>query len=135
MKLSTKRVLSGIMIAGDLFMVLIGLILVFDDEMFLFGMAMLVLLAIDIYLTVDYIRSLQHREKVEESLKMDNLHAGEIRQRYQELSKPGTSSRPAQQRRRKAAARPAAYEAPAEEDDLSDLLNGPASSQNQELHG
>lgn len=131
MKLSTKRILSGIMIAGDLFMMLIGLILIFDEEMFLFGMAMLVLLAIDIYLTIDYIRSLKHREKVEQSLLNDNLHASEIRQRYEEMrwqKKPhSVPRRPKGETIRE----PVTVET--EEEDLSDLLSGTAAAQNQEL--
>ncbi len=119
MKLRSKRILSGIMIAGDLFMMLIGLILIFEEDMFIFGLIMLGLLVIDIYLTIDYIRSLSHREKVEESLKYDNLRASEIRQRYDELSqwkqKPHSVPR-----------RPKG-EAIREEDDLSDILSGPAS--------
>ena len=69
MNLKAKRILAGFMIAGDLFMVLIGLMLIFEEDLFLFGMIMLGLLAADIYLTIDYLRALQHRERVEESLK------------------------------------------------------------------
>ena len=127
MKLSTKRLLAGIMIAGDLFMVLIGLMLIFEEDLLIFGLIMLGLLAADIYLTIDYIRALQHRERVEQSLKQDNLHASEIRQRYQELSAPRKN-----RARRPAAEAPAPAPAPKpaeEEDDLSDLLTGPAASE------
>ena len=118
------------MIGGDLFMMLIGLILIFDEEMFLFGMAMLVLLGIDIYLTIDYIRSLKHREKVENSLMMDNLHASEIRQRYDELSMP---KKPAQRRRK--AQQPQEEEEEAEPIELEDLsaLQNQSEPQNQQL--
>ncbi len=120
MKLSTKRILSGIMIAGDLFMMLIGLILIFEEDMFLFGLTMLVLLVLDIYLTIDYIRSLHHREKVEESLKYDNLRASEIRRRYDELSAP-------QKRERSSSRKKEEYAEEEDDDDLSDILSGPAS--------
>ena len=125
MKLSTKRLLAGIMIAGDLFMVLIGLMLIFEEDLLIFGLIMLGLLAADIYLTIDYIRALKHREQVEESLKYDNLRASEIRQRYQELSAP-------KKRRTRRPAAEAAAPAPkpaAEEDDLSELLTGPAAAE------
>jgi len=119
MKLRSKRILSGIMIAGDLFMMLIGLILIFEEDMFIFGLIMLGLLVIDIYLTIDYIRSLSHREKVEESLKYDNLRASEIRQRYDELSAPERRTyRPHSVPRR------AKGETIREEEDLSDVLSG-----------
>jgi hypothetical protein len=119
MKLRSKRILSGIMIAGDLFMMLIGLILIFEEDMFIFGLIMLGLLVIDIYLTIDYIRSLNHREKVEESLKYDNLRASEIRQRYDELSAPERRTyRPHSVPRR------AKGETVREEEDLSDVLSG-----------
>ena len=119
MKLRSKRILSGIMIAGDLFMMLIGLILIFEEDMFIFGLIMLGLLVIDIYLTIDYIRSLSHREKVEESLKYDNLRASEIRQRYDELSAPERRTyRPHSVPRR------AKGESIREEEDLSDVLSG-----------
>jgi hypothetical protein len=119
MKLRSKRILSGIMIAGDLFMMLIGLILIFEEDMFIFGLIMLGLLVIDIYLTIDYIRSLSHREKVEESLKYDNLRASEIRQRYDELSAPERRTyRPHSVPRR------AKGETVREEEDLSDVLSG-----------
>ncbi|MBO5555499.1 MAG: hypothetical protein IJ201_04605 [Solobacterium sp.] len=118
MKLRSKRILSGIMIAGDLFMMLIGLILIFEEDMFIFGLIMLGLLVIDIYLTIDYIRSLSHREKVEESLKYDNLRASEIRQRYDELSAPERRTyRPHSVPRR------AKGESIREEEDLSDVLS------------
>lgn len=118
MKLRSKRILSGIMIAGDLFMMLIGLILIFEEDMFIFGLIMLGLLVIDIYLTIDYIRSLSHREKVEESLKYDNLRASEIRQRYDELSAPERRTyRPHSVPRR------AKGETIREEEDLSDVLS------------
>ncbi len=118
MKLRSKRILSGIMIAGDLFMMLIGLILIFEEDMFIFGLIMLGLLVIDIYLTIDYIRSLNHREKVEESLKYDNLRASEIRQRYDELSAPERRTyRPHSVPRR------AKGESIREEEDLSDVLS------------
>lgn len=118
MKLRSKRILSGIMIAGDLFMMLIGLILIFEEDMFIFGLIMLGLLVIDIYLTIDYIRSLSHREKVEESLKYDNLRASEIRQRYDELSAPERRTyRPHSVPRR------AKGETVREEEDLSDVLS------------
>ena len=124
MKLSTKRLLAGIMIAGDLFMVLIGLMLIFEEDLLIFGLIMLGLLAADIYLTIDYIRALKHREQVEESLKYDNLRASEIRQRYQELSAPKKN------RARRPTAAPAPAPKPAdEEDDLSELLTGPAASE------
>ena len=117
-KLRSKRILSGIMIAGDLFMMLIGLILIFEEDMFIFGLIMLGLLVIDIYLTIDYIRSLSHREKVEESLKYDNLRASEIRQRYDELSAPERRTyRPHSVPRR------AKGESIREEEDLSDVLS------------
>lgn len=106
------------MIAGDLFMMLIGLILIFEEDMFIFGLIMLGLLVIDIYLTIDYIRSLSHREKVEESLKYDNLRASEIRQRYDELSAPERRTyRPHSVPRR------AKGESIREEEDLSDVLS------------
>ena len=118
MKLRSKRILSGIMIAGDLFMMLIGLILIFEEDMFIFGLIMLGLLVIDIYLTIDYIRSLSHREKVEESLKYDNLRASEIRQRYDELNAPERRTyRPHSVPRR------AKGESIREEEDLSDVLS------------
>jgi hypothetical protein len=118
MKLRSKRILSGIMIAGDLFMMLIGLILIFEEDMFIFGLIMLGLLVIDIYLTIDYIRSLSHREKVEESLKYDNLRASEIRQRYDELSAPERRTyRPHSVPRR------AKGESIREEEGLSDVLS------------
>lgn len=124
MKLRSKRILSGIMIAGDLFMMLIGLILIFEEDMFIFGLIMLGLLVIDIYLTIDYIRSLSHREKVEESLKYDNLRASEIRQRYDELSAPERRTyRPHSVPRR------AKGESIREEEDLSDVLSGREANQ------
>lgn len=124
MKLRSKRILSGIMIAGDLFMMLIGLILIFEEDMFIFGLIMLGLLVIDIYLTIDYIRSLSHREKVEESLKYDNLRASEIRQRYDELSAPERRTyRPHSVPRR------AKGETVREEEDLSDVLSGREANQ------
>ncbi|MBQ1438142.1 MAG: hypothetical protein IIZ10_00525 [Solobacterium sp.] len=124
MKLRSKRILSGIMIAGDLFMMLIGLILIFEEDMFIFGLIMLGLLVIDIYLTIDYIRSLNHREKVEESLKYDNLRASEIRQRYDELSAPERRTyRPHSVPRR------AKGESIREEEDLSDVLSGREANQ------
>ncbi len=118
MKLRSKRILSGIMIAGDLFMMLIGLILIFEEDMFIFGLIMLGLLVIDIYLTIDYIRSLSHREKVEESLKYDNLRASEIRQRYDELSAPERRTY-----RTHSVPRRAKGETIREEEDLSDVLS------------
>lgn len=124
MKLRSKRILSGIMIAGDLFMMLIGLILIFEEDMFIFGLIMLGLLVIDIYLTIDYIRSLNHREKVEESLKYYNLRASEIRQCYDELSAPERRTyRPHSVPRR------AKGESIREEEDLSDVLSGREANQ------
>ena len=90
----------------------------FEEDMFIFGLIMLGLLVIDIYLTIDYISSLSHREKVEESLKYDNLRASEIRQRYDELSAPERRTyRPHSVPRR------AKGESIREEEDLSDVLS------------
>ena len=125
MKLRSKRILSGIMIAGDLFMMLIGLILIFEEDMFIFGLIMLGLLVIDIYLTIDYIRSLSHREKVEESLKYDNLRASEIRQRYDELSAPERRT----YRPHSVPRRAKGESIREEEEDLSDVLSGREANQ------
>lgn len=86
MKLTHKQILSSIMIAGDIFMALIALILIFEESLAFFGIVMLGFLAIDIYLTIDYIKALNHRIKVEQSLKSDNARAADIRRRFNDMS-------------------------------------------------
>ena len=169
MKLSTKRLLAGVMIAGDLFMVLIGLMLIFEEDLLIFGLIMLGLLAADIYLTIDYIRSLKHREKVENSLRSDNENARFINRNWQELNRQEQEKeraratirerarqRKAQRAQQEQQNQPApqqesvmdfaqAVNAVAEakkeqtavpqEEDLSDILTGPASPGSHEMHG
>ncbi|MBQ9328538.1 MAG: hypothetical protein IJ225_08410 [Solobacterium sp.] len=109
MKPKNKRFLSGVMIAGDIMMILMALILVFDEEYLMFGLLMLVFLAIDIYLTIDYIRALAHREKVEKSLRDDNEKARQIHRQWSNMNlRPKRTSQPVQKE---------------EEEDLSDILS------------
>ena len=157
MKLSHKQFLSSLMIAGDILMAMIALALIFEEDLVFFGVVMLAFLAIDIYLTIDYIRAIKHRIKVENSLKSDNARAGEIRRRYDELSREQAQRQPRQRTQRRApqnTAKPApkpaesaAKPAPApqgprevpvneeEEEDLSEILKGPALPGNEEMHG
>ena len=154
MKLNHKRVLSAIMIAGDIMMAFIALALIFEEDLAFFGICMLGFLAIDIYLTFDYIKALRHRIKVEESLKADNAHAAEIRARFEEMSRQERANQPRQttSRRRAPASAPAPGPAPVQaptpvptpvpqpvneddEDDLAELLKGPSLPGNQNLHG
>jgi len=135
MNLKSKRILSSIMIAGDFIMVLIALALIFEEDLFLFGVFMLGFLAIDIYLTIDYIKSLRHREKVENSLRADNENARFINRNWEELSRKEAQ----ESARRRAPRRPAQQKpqrAPrAQEEDLSDVLKGPAAPGSQQMHG
>ena len=147
MNLKSKRILSSIMIAGDIIMVLIALALIFEEDLFLFGMFMLGFLAIDIYLTIDYIQSLKHREKVENSLRADNENARFINRNWEELTRQEAQ---AAAKRRTRTARRAPQQAPApqpakpvkqptaqpaEEEDLSEVLRGPATPGSQQMHG
>ena len=116
MKLAHKRILSGLMIAGDIFMAMVAMMLIFDEDLLIIGLMMLGFLAIDIYLTIDYIRALRHREKVENSLLMDNIRARETKRQANHMSK----ARPQ---------RPA-YRA---EEDLSDVLHSPASPEEKAM--
>ncbi len=118
MKLSHKRFLSTLMIAGDIFMMLIAFFLMFEEDLFLVGLIMMGFLFIDVYLTIDYIRALKHREKVENSLIMDNIRAGEARRQWNQAARSRKRRRPAPQ-----------------EEDLSDILQGPASPEDKAMHG
>lgn len=141
MKLKNKRLLSYFMIFGDFFMVMIGLILMLDGEMFILGLMMLGFLAVDIYLTFDYIKALLHREKVEKSLQADNERAQALRRQWNRMDdsaplgaqqarfnqarqRPAPQSRPAPQ----AQPRPAWAE---EEPDFSDILSDDNQNVNQ----
>lgn len=147
MNLKSKRILSSIMIAGDIIMVLIALALIFEEDLFLFGMFMLGFLAIDIYLTIDYIQSLKHREKVENSLRADNENARFINRNWEELTRQEaqaaakrrtrTARRAPQQAPAPQPAKPVKQPAaqPAEEEDLSEVLRGPATPGSQQMHG
>ena len=169
MNLKSKRILSGIMIGGDIFMALIAFMLIFEEDLFIIGALMLAFLAIDIYLTIDYIRSLKHREKVENSLRSDNENARFINRNWQELNRQEQEKeraratirerarqRKAQRARQEQQNQPApqqetvmdfaqAVNAVAEakkeqtavpqEEDLSDILTGPASPGSHEMHG
>ena len=162
MNLKSKRILSGIMIGGDIFMALIAFMLIFEEDLFIIGALMLGFLAIDIYLTIDYIRSLKHREKVENSLKSDNENARFINRNWEELSRQEQEKerqravirerarqRKAQQAQQapqqepvmdfaqavNAVAETKKEAAAAQEEDLSDILAGPASPGSQEMHG
>ena len=163
MNLKSKRILSGIMIGGDIFMALIAFMLIFEEDLFIIGALMLGFLAIDIYLTIDYIRSLKHREKVENSLKSDNENARFINRNWEELSRQEQEKerqrvviRERARQRKAQQAQPAPQQEPvmdfaqavnavaetkkeaaaaAQEEDLSDILAGPASPGSQEMHG
>lgn len=141
MNLKSKRILSSIMIAGDVIMALIALALIFEEDLFLFGVFMLAFLAVDLYLTIDYIKSLKHREKVENSLRADNENARFINRNWEELSRQEAQ---AAARRRSRAPRRTAQQRPvqqpqsapiAEEEDLSDVLKGPAAPGSQQMNG
>ena len=163
MNLKSKRILSGIMIGGDIFMALIAFMLIFEEDLFIIGALMLGFLAIDIYLTIDYIRSLKHCEKVENSLKSDNENARFINRNWEELSRQEQEKerqraviRERARQRKAQQAQPAPQQEPvmdfaqavnavaetkkeaaaaAQEEDLSDILTGPASPGSQEMHG
>ncbi len=159
MNLKSKRILSGIMIGGDIFMALIAFMLIFEEDMFMIGAFMLGFLAIDIYLTIDYIRSLKHREKVENSLRSDNENARFINRNWQELSRQEQEKERQREAIRERARRRKAQQAQQEtvtdfaqavnavaeakkdevtgpqEEDLSDILKGPATPGSQEMHG
>ncbi len=155
MKLKNKRLLSYIMVFGDFFMAMVGLILLFDEDFFILGLLMLGFLAIDIYLTFDYIKALAHREKVEKSLQADNERARTLRRQWNRMDtsqrpgpQPGTY-RPAQQRpaqprpapQPQPQQRPAPQPAPQqavwveEEPDFSDILSSDDQNMNQSSHG
>ena len=166
MNLKSKRILSGIMIGGDIFMALIAFMLIFEEDLFIIGALMLAFLAIDIYLTIDYIRSLKHREKVENSLRSDNENARFINRNWQELNRQEQEKERARAtireraRQRKAQQEQQNQPAPQQEsvmdfaqavnavaeakkeqtavpqeEDLSDILTGPASPGSHEMHG
>ena len=165
MKLSQKRLLSGFMIAGDIFMMLVAMMLIFEEELFIIGMMMLGFLAVDIYLTIDYIRSLRHREKVESSLKADNERLARSRREWSNMNlrrnpqrrqntqyqtAPQRDASPAQQAQstassqrgnsgfRQAAVPPMPPTPPApleEEEELADVLRSPASPENGTMRG
>jgi len=154
MKLKNKRLLSYIMVFGDFFMAMVGLILLFDEDFFILGFLMLGFLAIDIYLTFDYIKALAHREKVEKSLQADNERARAMRTQWTRTDspqrqgpRPGTyrqaRPRPAQPRPaepRPAEPRPMPQPAPQqtvwveEEPDFSDILSNDEQNMNQTSH-
>ena len=147
MKLKNKRILAGFMIAGDMLMVLIALALIFEEDLFLFGAIMLGFLAIDVYLTIDYIKALKHREKVENSLRADNENARYINRNWQELNREEAEaaarrSRRGTSRRQQTAKAPAPAQAPIpaqavqpEEEDLSEVLRGPVTPGEQRMRG
>ncbi len=120
MKLKNKQILSIIMIFGDLFMALVAFALMMEDMPFIGGL-MLLFLGVDIYLTIDYIRALKHREKVEQSLLSDNQRLREVNTQWNQL-----------RRRPKERRRTAETE---EEDDLSDVLTARQEERNQSMHG
>ena len=151
MKLKNKRLLSYLMVFGDFFMVMIGLILLFDEDMFILGLLMLGFLAIDIYLTFDYIKALIHREKVEKSLQSDNERAGALRRQWnrmksssrqnpqagsQQQSRPVQQPRPAQaQPSEQVRPQPSQQTIWVEEPDFSDILSSDEQNMNQASHG
>ena len=157
MKLSSKRILSGIMIAGDIFMIMIALFLMLDESVIL-GLMMLGFLAVDIYLTIDYIRALRHRERVESSLRADNERLSRSRRQWSNMnlrrnpprtkSRPKTAEqpsarktpqpsapRPSQEARQNSAPRVIVQPAYQEEEDLSDVLTSPSQQSGQNMHG
>ncbi|MCR5229576.1 MAG: hypothetical protein K6D03_05580 [Solobacterium sp.] len=104
-----KRVLSGIMVAGDIMLAIIFLFMLLNGELFGLSVFMLAFLAVDAYLSIDYMKQLSHRMKVEESLKRDNDAVKRAR-------------------RKKVARQPVhetiVPEVVGEEEDLSDILSG-----------
>ncbi len=76
-----KRILSGIMVAADGFLAFLFLFMLLNGEMFGLSLFMIIFLGIDAYLSIDYMKQLSHRMKVERDLKRDNEAAKRARRR------------------------------------------------------
>jgi hypothetical protein len=63
MPISLKKILAGVMIAGDAFLFLVAIFLLAEPDMVGVSIFMMIFLVVDAYLSVDYIISLHHQEQ------------------------------------------------------------------------
>lgn len=63
MPISLKKILAGVMIAGDAFLFLVAIFLLAEPDMVGVSIFMMIFLVVDAYLSVDYITSLHHQEQ------------------------------------------------------------------------
>lgn len=121
MKLKNKQILAAIMMLGDCFMLFIAFLLIFEEEMVFLGLLMMLFLAVDIYLTVDYIKALKHRDKVEKSLLADNERLRRAREQWDRMNRNG--EQPSRARRAET------------EEELEELLSRKQNNREQSMRG
>ena len=83
MSKTLKQILSGVMIAGDIFLILIFLFLMFDEVTFFPYVPLMAFLAIDMALSLDYIMNLKKQKKVELDQEFEEHQAAMRRQMQQ----------------------------------------------------
>ena len=121
MNLKSKQILAAIMMLGDCFMLFIAFLLMFEEDMVFLGVLMMAFLAVDIYLTVDYINALKHRSKVEKSLLADNERMRRAREQWNRMDQ--NSEQPGRARRAET------------EEELEDLLSRKYDNREQSMRG
>lgn len=67
-----KRILARITLGLDVFLFLLFFTMLFDPDLFGISLVTLIFLAVDGYLTADYIKEMKYKEKQMEALKQDN---------------------------------------------------------------
>lgn len=67
-----KRILARITLGLDVFLFLLFFTMLFDSDLFGISLVTLIFLAVDGYLTADYIKEMKYKEKQMEALKQDN---------------------------------------------------------------
>ena len=80
MNKTLKQILSGFMIAGDLFLILIFFVLMFEESSFLPWIPLIAFLAADTALSIDYIMTLKKQKQVEMDLEFEERQAAMRRQ-------------------------------------------------------
>lgn len=67
-----KQILARITLGLDVFLFLLFFTMLFDPDLFGISLVTLIFLAVDGYLTADYIKEMKYKEKQMEALKQDN---------------------------------------------------------------